>query len=454
MRIGEAARRAGVSTKAVRYYESLGLVSAARLANGYREYDETHVRRIVEIRTLGGLGITAERSRPFLDCLDTGAAAGDDCPASLDAYRASLAAADDASVRATYQALREEHGFRISDYKVDSDSASPRVCFQFSDPLARGKVDFTPFVAVAGSANAAVSVEEQQLCVDGLKHGERYAILLRQGLPSNVGENLLKNADYEIYVRDRSPQVRFTDKNYVLPRVGQEGIPVVSVNTEKVAAEIFRVGDRNLISTVRSDDFLAQLDAYKSRQFADENGVKVWSGTLDVRNELNKDVVTAFPVLEALGKLEPGVYVMMARPDGNAPANPDDDYGTRATQWFVVSDLGLTAFSGDDGVHVLVRSLASAQALDKVEIRLIARNNEVLATKQTDANGHVAFDPGHRRVVAGHIRDRDGEKARRQGVAGKPSALDAGEVLAHGVDLADGGAGPQQGARDQLFVFK
>lgn len=94
MRIGEAAQRAGVSTKAVRYYESLGLVSAARLANGYREYDETHVRRIVEIRTLGGLGITAERSRPFLDCLDTGAAAGDDCPASLDAYREAMAELD------------------------------------------------------------------------------------------------------------------------------------------------------------------------------------------------------------------------------------------------------------------------------------------------------------------------------------------------------------------------
>lgn len=94
MRIGEAAQRAGVSTKAVRYYESLGLVSAGRLANGYREYDDAHVRRIVEIRTLGGLGITAERSRPFLDCLDTGAAAGDDCPASLDAYREALAELD------------------------------------------------------------------------------------------------------------------------------------------------------------------------------------------------------------------------------------------------------------------------------------------------------------------------------------------------------------------------
>ena len=91
MRIGEAAGRAGVSTKAVRYYESLGLVTAARLANGYRDYDEGQVRRIGEIRGLVRLGIPAEKARPFLDCLDSGQAAGDDCPASLDTYRAAIA---------------------------------------------------------------------------------------------------------------------------------------------------------------------------------------------------------------------------------------------------------------------------------------------------------------------------------------------------------------------------
>ena len=134
-------------------------------------------------------------------------------------------------MRKTYEELREKRGFRITNYKVDSDSASPRVCFNFSEPLAQGRVDFAPFVAVSGAANAAITTESSQLCVDGLKHGERYAFVLRQGLPSSVGESLLKSADYEVYVRDRSPQVRFTGRNYVLPRTGQEGIPVVSVNT-------------------------------------------------------------------------------------------------------------------------------------------------------------------------------------------------------------------------------
>ena len=45
---------------------------------------------------------------------------------ALEAYRASLALDDRDSVRETYEDLREEHGFRILDYKVDADAAAPR----------------------------------------------------------------------------------------------------------------------------------------------------------------------------------------------------------------------------------------------------------------------------------------------------------------------------------------
>ncbi len=47
---------------------------------------------------------------------------------------------------------------------------------------------------------------------------------------------------------------------------------------------------------------------------------------------------------------------------GSRRAAPDDDYDDLATQWFIVSDLGLTAFSGNDGIHVFVHSLASDAA--------------------------------------------------------------------------------------------
>src|ERR1700731_309788 len=107
---------------------------------------------------------------------------------SLDAYRASLDLAEIPLVRNIYEDLREKHGFRILDYKIDNESASPRACFQFSESLALDNADFSTFVTALGFANAAISTEDQQLCVEGLKHGEHYKIVLRDGLPSAAGE--------------------------------------------------------------------------------------------------------------------------------------------------------------------------------------------------------------------------------------------------------------------------
>lgn len=311
---------------------------------------------------------------------------------ALDALRQSLEMREVADVRGQYEKLRDDHGFRLLDYTVDSDSASPRACFQFSEELAK-RVDFAPFLALAGSDKPALTSEEKQLCVEGLKHGERYNINLRASLPSTVKESLPKSAEFNIYVRDRKPFVRFTGRAYVLPRTGQQGIPVVSVNTKAVTVNVFRIGDRNLINTVIGSDFQTALSKYQLDSLGDERGVKVWAGELATASTLNADVTTAFPVDQAVGELQPGVYVMTAAAKGPGSGSSDDD-GSLATQWFIVSDLGLTAFSGNDGIHVFVNSLASTDPMAKADVRLVARNNEILATRKTDDSGHVLFEAG------------------------------------------------------------
>ncbi len=86
---------------------------------------------------------------------------------ALDALRLSLELREVAEVRGKYERLREQHGFRVLDYSVDADTASPRACFQFSEDVPR-RTDFAPFVAVAGIDKPALSVAERQLCVEGL----------------------------------------------------------------------------------------------------------------------------------------------------------------------------------------------------------------------------------------------------------------------------------------------
>ncbi|GIH92973.1 MerR family transcriptional regulator [Planobispora siamensis] len=95
MRIGELARRAGVSTRALRYYEQQGLITARRSANGYREYDEEDLRLVAEIRSLLTVGFTLEDAKPFVACLRSGHESGASCPESVEVYRRKLAQIDE-----------------------------------------------------------------------------------------------------------------------------------------------------------------------------------------------------------------------------------------------------------------------------------------------------------------------------------------------------------------------
>ncbi|MEV0392875.1 MerR family transcriptional regulator [Polymorphospora rubra] len=94
MRIGELAGRAGTSTRTLRYYEEHGLVRAERSANGYRDYDETELRVVHEIRTLLAVGFALDDIRPFVACLRAGNSSGDVCPDSVAVLRRKIAEVD------------------------------------------------------------------------------------------------------------------------------------------------------------------------------------------------------------------------------------------------------------------------------------------------------------------------------------------------------------------------
>lgn len=69
MRIKTLSERTGVSPRLLRYYEEQGLISAAREENGYRAYDDAHVVRVEQIRSLLDAGLTTDIIRAVLPCL-------------------------------------------------------------------------------------------------------------------------------------------------------------------------------------------------------------------------------------------------------------------------------------------------------------------------------------------------------------------------------------------------
>ncbi|MFE6524611.1 MerR family transcriptional regulator [Streptomyces sp. NPDC057794] len=71
MRIGEAAQRTGTTPRLLRYYEQQGLIVTGRSENGYREYDENALGRIVQIRDLLQAGLPTRLIQQVLPCLST-----------------------------------------------------------------------------------------------------------------------------------------------------------------------------------------------------------------------------------------------------------------------------------------------------------------------------------------------------------------------------------------------
>ena len=68
MLIGEVSQRSGVSTRMLRHYDRLGLVTpAGRTSGGYREYSPEDIRRLFRVEGLRSLGLSLAEIRRVLD---------------------------------------------------------------------------------------------------------------------------------------------------------------------------------------------------------------------------------------------------------------------------------------------------------------------------------------------------------------------------------------------------
>ena len=70
--IGEIARRAGMATSALRYYESQGLIASERSAGGQRRYPRSVLRRLAFLRAAQNVGLSLEEVRDALTTLPDG----------------------------------------------------------------------------------------------------------------------------------------------------------------------------------------------------------------------------------------------------------------------------------------------------------------------------------------------------------------------------------------------
>lgn len=67
MNISDVAKRTGLTSKAIRFYEEKGLVTAPlRSENGYRSYDQKHLEELTLLRQARQVGFNLEECRELI----------------------------------------------------------------------------------------------------------------------------------------------------------------------------------------------------------------------------------------------------------------------------------------------------------------------------------------------------------------------------------------------------
>lgn len=287
-------------------------------------------------------------------------------------------------------------------YELQVEREPAGVCLAFTSPLPRARqAELAPFVTVEPASELALATRGERLCATGLQHGGRYRLVVRKGLRALDGTVLERDVVLDLTVPDRAPSLAFAGRGTLLPARPGTGLPLESVNVERARLVLYRVGERNLWAPLEEGAFGQALDAWSESRIAESTGEKLFEGTVAIAAKRNRKVQTLVRLEDLLPALRPGLYVATAVPVGAEP----EPWAGRATQWFTVSDVALTAVRGADGLTVVARSLAGAEPLPEVRLTLLARNNEPLAELVTDAQGRA-------HVPAAKLRGRGGNAPR------------------------------------------
>ena len=292
----------------------------------------------------------------------------------------------------------------IQRVALDAKGNKAQACLVFTGPVSTAP-DFHPadYLRIEPEMKPALQVNGERLCIGGLAFGVTYQLTVLAGLPGADGSRKLADETLPLSLGDLPANTDFADDGFILSRDATRGLPVATVNVSHVHMRVERITDRVLVRTHLGADYSDNHpDDYDpaSGHSVDTLGVPVWEGDLSVKGARNEKVTTAFPLAQVLGHRLPGAY-RMSLLSKQVDGQTTQDWQVTGTRWVFDTDLMLTTHKGADGLHVFVRSLATANPVTGAEISLLAANNDELGRIATNANGEAVFGAGLMRGAQG-----------------------------------------------------
>jgi len=283
---------------------------------------------------------------------------------------------------------RRAAGLLVAGVNVEPEADPARACFSFTIPLSK-RTDWQPQDWVRADPpiqGLGVLREGEQLCVAGLPHGRTTRLVLRAGLPGEDNLRMLVDSVQSVAMPNREPRIAFDANRFLLPRGQAPRLGVTTVNVGALELKVVRVTERNLVRFSRQAwEPGDPITGYSATDIADSWGGTIWSGRAELPPlRANQPMRSVIPLPEGLRAAGPGLYALIARP-------ADGSKGEAAALPVMVTDLGLTAWRGTQGLAVQARALGAGTPLPGTKLQLLSEGNDILGEAAADADGVVRF---------------------------------------------------------------
>jgi len=269
-----------------------------------------------------------------------------------------------------------------------TEDGSPKVCLRFSSRLDADRViEDKAFVRVAPDTPFSLQVDGRSLCVLGLDETTEQTVTILPGLAALNGVELSQQIVETVTFDPKPAMVGFIGDGIILPRTDNAVLGLKAMNAAAVDLTLYRVNHRALFDQTPEVGETTIEGNWSWNSAAWNTRVEIHTDQVDMSGAVNALVETGYPLESIISEHGPGAYVVEIK------RATDANRAATAWRWLYVTDLALASYRTSDALDVTVRSIATARTVGDVKLTVIARNNDVLAEAQSDANGRVRF-PG------------------------------------------------------------
>ncbi len=277
---------------------------------------------------------------------------------------------------------------KITKIHSESHDDNIYICATLSDYFDnRNTRTLKPYISIKPKGDFSLSIDYKDICIGNLEPAKKYTLFINKNIP--LGEDIELDKDYskELVTTDFAPSFNFKESGYILPQKGEISIPIESINIDRLKVYLYRINSNNLIDAINRYGFIRALEYYELQEVANEKGYKLWEKSIHLDSPKNIKKVWAIDVGKFLKKRQSGVYILALAPF----IEGEFDVYYIKTQWFMISDIGLFTLEDDKNLYIYTKHLSDATPYKGVKLKLIAKNNEVLA-QSVAVDGKAVFD--------------------------------------------------------------